>query len=145
MSLLPIASLCALTLTHLTLNARGARAPEALHALTLLAGVWAGVSHAAGVDAWSWEALSYAAGGGGVGALLLAVPVSLYVYRGEDLKLSAALGAALGWERALLMVAYAVILGALLSLARRSPEERIPMALPLAVSALLLVIFEGAL
>ena len=152
MSQLPTAALCALTLARLALDARGARPPAALHALTLLAGVWVGLSQGMGAQPevlLSLEALRDPLGGALVGALLLAVPVSLFVYRGDDLKLSAALGAALGWEGALLMVAYAVILGALLSLARRkgrgvSPQERIPMALPLALSALALALFEGA-
>ncbi len=132
-------ALCALTLTRLALDARGAPPPSSLHALTLAAGAWAGLG-----GGGAWGALAPPLGGALMGAALLAVPVSLFVYRGDDLKLSAALGAALGWERALSMVAYAVVLGALLTLARRPRPSVIPMALPLALSALLLALVEGA-
>lgn len=80
---------------------------------------------------------------------LLIVPFALYVYRGGDVKLCMGVGAWLGWEPTLWVVAYGVLIGGVLGLlqlgasrlglwrgAQKDPQT-VPMALAFTLAVLL--------
>ena len=122
---------------------RSRRVPNALNAVLALGGLGAQVM-TLGLDGLWVSAL-----GLGMALALLIVPFALYVYRGGDVKLCMGVGAWLGWEPTLWVVAYGVLIGGALGLLQlgaaraglwrveQGASQTVPMALAFALATLL--------
>ena len=124
-------------------DVRSRKVPNALNALLALGGLTSQVM-TSGVEGVWVSGLGVA-----MALALLIVPFALYVYRGGDVKLCMGVGAWLGWEPTLWVVAYGVLIGGVLGLlqlgasrlglwrgAQKAPQT-VPMALAFTLAVLL--------